>query len=85
MNTPRDSIYCSWPLYVSVILLVLNDQILKQTYPGWLTGKLSDFSGIFLIVLYLRAIFPKRPLIITTSVIIVFTFNKKLIILGDFN
>ena len=30
----------------SVALLVLNDHLLKQAYPGWLTGKLSDVSGL---------------------------------------
>ncbi|GIJ77040.1 hypothetical protein SAMN05443287_101217 [Micromonospora phaseoli] len=27
-------------------LLVLNDQVLKAAYPGWLTGKLSDVAGL---------------------------------------
>jgi hypothetical protein len=28
-------------------LLVLNDQLLKALYPSWLTGKLSDFAGLY--------------------------------------
>ncbi len=31
----------------AVLLLLLNDHWLKQAYPGWLTGKLSDFAGLF--------------------------------------
>ncbi|MCZ7420369.1 hypothetical protein O7605_12670 [Verrucosispora sp. WMMA2121] len=27
-------------------LLILNDQVLKAVYPGWLTGKLSDVAGL---------------------------------------
>ncbi len=27
-------------------LLILNDQVLKAAYPGWLTGKLSDVAGL---------------------------------------
>lgn len=37
-----------WPL-ASLLLLVVNDHVLKGAgaLPGWLTGKLSDFSGLF--------------------------------------
>ena len=31
----------------SVALLLLNDHILKWLIPSWLTGKLSDFAGLF--------------------------------------
>lgn len=30
----------------SVALLLVNDHYLKATWPGWLTGKLSDFAGL---------------------------------------
>ncbi len=29
-----------------VALLALNDHVLKDRYPGWWTGKLSDFAGV---------------------------------------
>lgn len=29
-----------------VVLLIVNDHLLKHTYPGWLTGKLSDLAGV---------------------------------------
>lgn len=32
---------------VSIGLLLLNDQVLKMAAPSWLTGKLSDFAGLF--------------------------------------
>ena len=32
---------------LSIALLLLNDHILKITNPSWLTGKLSDFAGLF--------------------------------------
>jgi hypothetical protein len=30
----------------SLVLLALNDHVLKQTWPGWVTGKLSDVAGL---------------------------------------
>ena len=31
----------------AVALLLLNDHVLKQAFPSILTGKLSDFAGLF--------------------------------------
>lgn len=31
----------------AVVVLVVNDHLLKGRGPGWLTGKLSDFAGLF--------------------------------------
>ncbi|MEU8250195.1 hypothetical protein [Nonomuraea sp. NPDC048916] len=31
---------------VAVIVLLLNDHLLKQAHPGFVTGKLSDFAGL---------------------------------------
>ena len=28
------------------MLLALNDHVLKQAWPGWVTGKLSDVAGL---------------------------------------
>jgi len=33
--------------WLSIVLLLINDHILKNVSPSWLTGKLSDFAGIF--------------------------------------
>jgi hypothetical protein len=30
----------------SIALLVVNDHVLKSAYPGFITGKLSDFAGL---------------------------------------
>ena len=76
MNTYKTSIYNSWPLYLSVALLILNDHFFKEAYPSWLTGKLSDFSGIFLIILVLRSVGPDHARKITTAVIVLFAFWK---------
>ena len=37
-------------------LLLLNDHLLKAAYPGWLTGKLSDFAGLFVLAVFAYAV-----------------------------
>ena len=44
-----------WPV-LAVCLLFLNDRFLKYAFPGWWTGKLSDFAGVFFLPLYLCAL-----------------------------
>ena len=40
-------------IYISsLILLLLNDILLKQLFPGFITGKLSDFTGLFIFVVF---------------------------------
>src|SRR3972149_1579351 len=41
----------------SIAILVLNDHLLKSTHPSWLTGKLSDFAGLFFFPFLLLAAF----------------------------
>lgn len=35
--------------FVAVAVLALNDHLLKGAWPGWLTGKLSDFAGVVVV------------------------------------
>lgn len=41
----------------SLLVLVVNDHVLKRVYPGTLSGKLSDFAGVVLLPLFLHAAF----------------------------
>lgn len=43
------SLYCLSrpPAVIAVALLLMNDHLLKATFPGWWTGKLSDVAGLF--------------------------------------
>lgn len=35
------------PLFVAaLIVLIVNDHVLKAAYPGWVTGKASDLAGL---------------------------------------
>jgi hypothetical protein len=40
----------------AILLLLLNDHVLKQVYPSWWTGKLSDFAGLAFAPLVLAAL-----------------------------
>lgn len=39
------------PVFIAVTLVVINDQLLKERYGNWLTGKLSDVAGVFVLPL----------------------------------
>lgn len=41
----------------SLLVLGLNDHVLKRVAPGFLSGKLSDFAGVVLLPLFLHAAF----------------------------
>ena len=47
-------------LLVAVALLLLNDHLLKQASPGWLTGKLSDVAGLLAFAWLWAALLPAR-------------------------
>lgn len=49
-SVKRRSALLLHPIFLlSLGTLLLNDHYLKQAYPGWLTGKLSDFSGLLVL------------------------------------
>ncbi len=44
---------------LALCLLLLNDFVLKPWLGNWLTGKLSDFAGLFVFPLFWSALFPR--------------------------
>jgi hypothetical protein len=49
------------PVFIAaVLLLIVNDWYLKQTFHNGLTGKLSDFAGLFAFPFLLSALFPRK-------------------------
>lgn len=48
------------PFLFALSTLILNDHWLKQAHPSWFTGKLSDFSGLFVFVVFLFVILGQR-------------------------
>ena len=69
-------IFLSPGFIIALLLLIANDYFLKQNFPGWLTGKLSDFSGLFLFSLLLSAFFPSKNRHILLLCAILFLFWK---------
>ena len=65
------------PIFLSgLFLLLLNDFFLKAEFHNFLTGKLSDFAGLFIFPLFFAAFFPKRKLEIYIFTGIFFIFWK---------
>ncbi|HRG09384.1 MAG TPA: hypothetical protein PLJ08_12490 [Cyclobacteriaceae bacterium] len=64
------------PFLVCLVILLLNDFYLKSEYHNWLTGKLSDFSGLFVFVWFWSALFPNRKLHVYFWTGIVFSIWK---------
>jgi hypothetical protein len=61
---------------IGLFLLLLNDFYLKAEFHNFLTGKISDFAGLFVFPIFFSAFFPKRKLEIYISTGILFTFWK---------
>lgn len=51
------------PLFIFCLgVLILNDLVLKATFHNMITGKLSDFCGLFIFPIFWSAVFPKHKL-----------------------
>ena len=61
---------------ISLLLLAINDHYLKYEYPGWFTGKLSDFVGIYALGYLLYRLFPDKIRLISVSLILGFIWWK---------
>ena len=66
---------------LALVVLVLNDHVLKQAYPGWVTGKLSDVAGLVfapvLLGVLLTAWRVPRPMPVAIGLVgLGFTFAK---------
>ncbi len=66
----------SWPFVVALALLLANDLYLKLEYPGLVTGKLSDVSGIFLVTYLSIGVFPRAKLLLSALVAVLFAIWK---------
>ncbi|RXK83715.1 hypothetical protein [Filimonas effusa] len=61
------------PLFLScLLLLILNDHWWKQAFPGFITGKLSDFAGILMAGVLWRQFFPQR--VVTGCIVLIMGF-----------
>lgn len=60
----------------SLLLVLVNDFILKYNFPCWLTGKLSDFAGLFVFAVFWISFFPKKRNTIVWATAIIFAWWK---------
>nr|WP_315150011.1 hypothetical protein [uncultured Flavobacterium sp.] len=51
--------FASTGFILALTILLLNDFFFKNYYGNWLTGKLSDFAGLFVFPLFWTILFPK--------------------------
>lgn len=49
----------NWIFILGLIILILNDHLLKWEFSNWLTGKLSDFIGLLIFPMFLQFLFPR--------------------------
>ncbi|MDE1462419.1 hypothetical protein [Spartinivicinus poritis] len=59
MSEKKVSFLYSWPFLVSLGVLLVNDLYLKEAFSNWVTGKLSDFSGLCLVSMIAFYMFPQ--------------------------
>ncbi len=62
------------PLFLSnLALLLLNDFFLKYQHHNWLTGKISDFAGLFVFSVFWTAFFPsfKKQILLLTAILFI--------------
>ena len=58
----------------SIFLLLINDLYLKFEYHNYLTGKLSDFAGLFAFPYFFSCFFPKKikPIYVLSGILFLF-------------
>jgi len=66
----------SIPFLTALALLLLNDFYLKPVFHNAITGKLSDFCGLFIFPIFWSALFPKHRLHIYFGTAMAFIFWK---------
>ena len=76
LSINRDSTLTSPGFLIALSLLLVNDFYLKSAIGGPITGKLSDFAGLFAFTLFWLALFPQFAGRICVSVAGLFTVWK---------
>lgn len=70
------SVLHSWPFLLALTVLIANDGYLKPAFPGWLTGKLSDVAGVYLVALLVTALVPGKKRLGGAIVVLAFLYWK---------
>lgn len=75
MAHPYKTLTSFWFL-AGLLLLLLNDLVLKQVFHNGLTGKLSDIAGLFIFPIFWTAFFPRQKQFIYIATAFLFLFWK---------
>ena len=75
-NQHRTNILASPLFLLMLLLLLINDFFLKELLHNTLTGKLSDFAGIFVFSTFWMALFPKKSVHVIWIVTVFFIWWK---------
>lgn len=73
---PKPSLLLHPLLIISLLLLLANDHWFKHSYHNWLTGKLSDFTGVFVFAVFFMAILPVKRMVVLVATAILFYWFK---------
>jgi len=82
MQTPKSSNKTYFQLIradlflLGLFILLLNDFYLKRNFSGILTGKLSDFAGLFIFPYFFSVFYPNKKLKIYIATVLLFIFWK---------
>ncbi|MFK7951207.1 MAG: hypothetical protein AB8B73_00045 [Ekhidna sp.] len=70
------NIFSSAGFVTGLFILFGNDFFLKGMFHNWVTGKLSDFAGLFVFAIFWAALLPKKSKLIYVGVAVFFIFWK---------
>ncbi len=66
----------NYAFIVGLIVLVLNDHVLKEAFGNWYTGKLSDFAGVFILPMFIKFLFSTSTRKSIVATVLFFAFWK---------
>jgi hypothetical protein len=75
-SSDRLEALASSPFIAALALLVLNDFALKPLFHNAVTGKLSDFAGLFALALFFATLSPRHRRLAAWAIAAAFTFWK---------
>jgi len=76
MKRPKYNLLTATWFIIGLIVLLLNDLYFKYSFPGIITGKLSDFAGLFIFPYFLAVFFSNHKLKMYGGTALFFIFWK---------
>lgn len=76
MKSPTRSLLLHPLFLINLIILIVNDGWLKYAWPGFITGKLSDITGIFVFIVFLNTLLPNKKWFTAVFTVLFFTWWK---------